>query len=116
LRYISVEVRMGVHYKIICDELRQYIDPGHVRGQGRKLKEILHGPAWRVVLLWATREEGWRGKSFRIVDDQSSDLGDVYYECTRAYEDVTSNAVRAWNEWSEQDEELEMQPGDRRTE
>lgn len=82
---------MGVYYRWLCDERREYFDPGELLGPkcsqggyGIKAGSIPHS-AWVVGLLMTER---WLGCQVRLVGD-----GDDEYDC-EGYEDVAQHVLR----------------------
>lgn len=82
---------MGVYYRWLCDEKREYFDPGELLGPkcsqggyGIKAGSIPYS-AWVVGALMTDR---WSGCGIRLVDDYDDD-----YDCD-GYEDVHQYVLR----------------------
>ena len=67
---------MGTYYKIVCEDLREFIDPGKIAGGGRKFNEVLDGASANVVAYAMLTV--WRGKFVRYVGDIGGDEGALY--------------------------------------
>jgi hypothetical protein len=72
---------MGTYYAIVCDDLREFIDPGKIPNHGRKFNECVDGlSANATAFAMLTR---WRGMRVRYVGDVGGEEG-ATYDATRA--------------------------------
>ncbi len=83
---------MSAYYQIVCDELKERIDPGEINDRGVKEFAIAHPehPFGQIVVFAMLRR--WKGKTVRIVDDRGNDP--AYYD----YSDVTESVLREYND------------------
>jgi len=79
---------MGVYYKLVCDEVKESIDPGSINNLGNKAGAIanLEHPLGAVAML--TLIHRWRDP-VRLISDEE----DAYFD----YTDITKEALKMYN-------------------
>ncbi len=83
---------MGVYYKIVCDALKESIDPGELDDCGVKLGSIAYpGHPLGMVTIHALSSR-WMNQSCRLANDSGGD-DEAYSE----YRDVTEVLVTDFN-------------------
>ncbi len=82
---------MGLYYQLVCDELKERIDPGNINDLGIKASAIAapEHPLGSVAVFAMLKR--WGDKPVRLVNDESDDP--AYWE----YQNVTKNVLQDYN-------------------
>ena len=94
---------MGVYWTAVCDECKEFIEPGAIKGQGIKMGAIVHRESDFGALVLATLMDRWSGKKVRLVPDFDPSDYD------QPYRDVSLEAIRDFNQ-SGFDRQIELDP------
>ena len=76
---------------IVCDDLRESIDPSYVNDLGCKAYPIAHPDHPFGALVIYAMLNSWCGKSVRLVNDEIYEV-DYYY-----YKDITKGLIDSYN-------------------
>ena len=91
-------INMGTYFKVVCVELSEQIEPGHINDLGVKAGNIAHiehpfGPL--VIFAMVSR---WRGKRIYLVGDTDDDS-----ERYENFNDVTKQLIGDYNKYYKTD-------------